>query len=574
MTDYAGFTVSTDFQLAVNNAHLSSEIDTLAVDYWPPHASAQKQDAASSPYVSPVSVTASIGTVAVSRPTSYFDDFYNRILIGQNVISPGYAGAHFINPVDVGNLLSTQVRPIEVWNAFMSPQLLSGITPANDSGITLTPETPGLPDTFGIFESRIFNAAVTTSGSPVIDAHYAFAFPTQTPVLYISGRRVVVFAFKPDWQDGITERLEWLTDVIVSRDGHEQRIALREIPRRFLEYGIVASRNEYGRLDVLLASWQSRVYAIPVWPDQGFLAADALAGDMALSLDTTSRDYHAGGLAVLIHDADNFESVEIASLTDSSLTLARPLMGSWPARTRIAPAHLARLGSSQEVTIFRNFLAQAPLKWEIMDNANVPAVDSAQNFQGIPFYVMNNNWINNLVVDYERIQERLDWDTGVVTVNDPAGCPFPVRKMKMTGSRADAWTFRAWLHARQGRLASFYSPTRDSLELIEPIAAADTSIAVRAHEEALYVDGLTGHTDLALQFADWTWSIRRVVGMSSNAVATTIAVDAAWGFDARISDIRRVCWLELVRLDADAVEIYWHHENLAEAAIATRGILQ
>ena len=45
-----------------------------------------------------------------------------------------------------------------------------------------------------------------------------------------------VFAFEPNWRDGVTETLEWLTDVLQSKiSGYEQRRSVRITPRRFFE---------------------------------------------------------------------------------------------------------------------------------------------------------------------------------------------------------------------------------------------------------------------------------------------------------------------------------------------------
>lgn len=96
-------------------------------------------------------------------------------------IEPGF-GADYYNRVhivpdslNVGNLLSTQTRPVEVWNAHRSTKLLSGISQSGTDGMTLI-EPYAAPTTFGVFESRTYTLQVGTAGSPVIDAAYVFAF--------------------------------------------------------------------------------------------------------------------------------------------------------------------------------------------------------------------------------------------------------------------------------------------------------------------------------------------------------------------------------------------------------------
>jgi hypothetical protein len=44
-----------------------------------------------------------------------------------------------------------------------------------------------------------------------------------------------VFLSRPNWKSGITERLEWQTDVMISETGAEQRRPVRTYPRRSIE---------------------------------------------------------------------------------------------------------------------------------------------------------------------------------------------------------------------------------------------------------------------------------------------------------------------------------------------------
>ena len=53
---------------------------------------------------------------------------------------------------------------------------------------------------------------------------------------------------EPDWTNGITETLEWKTDILQSYSGAEQRIARRLSPRRTFEFTILINGNERARL--------------------------------------------------------------------------------------------------------------------------------------------------------------------------------------------------------------------------------------------------------------------------------------------------------------------------------------
>lgn len=79
--------------------------------------------------------------------------------------------------------------------------------------------------------------------------------------------------------NSITEKYEYLTDIIISYDGHEQRIKTRQYPRHLLSF-------DYPAMDCLQAQWlrglgrmrQSDYWYIPMWQSPIHLRDDYIGG--------------------------------------------------------------------------------------------------------------------------------------------------------------------------------------------------------------------------------------------------------------------------------------------------------
>ena len=142
-------------------------------------------------------------------------------------------------------------------------------------------------------------------------------------------------------------------------DGTEQRVSLRAKPRRSLEFSILVGRDDAALLDVLLSAWQSRVYALPIWPDKTFLSATITAGSTVIPITTTNLEYEADGLLVIGSDSRNTEAAEVLSVASNAVTLKQPLLQTWPAGAFVAPARTARLRVTQAVSKVTDAIATA-----------------------------------------------------------------------------------------------------------------------------------------------------------------------------------------------------------------------
>lgn len=509
----------------------------------------------------PYAVTPVARTGTVAR--GYVEDFYERV--------------HLIPPrLDLGNLLSSQVREVVVWSAYRAAaQLLSAVTGEGTDGLTLTEPQPA-PTTFAPLEYRTYAVAISLNGPPTIDASYTFVFPAESPVLPVTGRRVVVWAFPPNWARPVTERLAWLTDVLTAEDGTEQRLRLRAVPRRGFEYELLAHARDAVRLDALLMAWQARLFALPIWTDGQRLGADLPQGALSIPVDTVTRDYAAGGLAVLWAGPRATESVEILEVAAGSLTLVRPTLAAWPAGTQIYPARQARMRTQQPVDRHTDNLITAVVQFDLDDASVVTPVPGATTLAGYDVLVEGPNWTEPVRQEYQRAVREIDYLTGVRAVDDPSDQPIWLREQRwLLRDRADIAAFRGWLYAREGRRAPFWAATWGS-ELVLTAAVADNqqTLTIEAIGYPLYLQGKTGRGAFALQLRDGTWLFRRITGSADGpgAEEETLSFDGALGVAVQPGDVARFMLLALVRLEADAAEIAWETDAVARSTLMLRAV--
>lgn len=83
--------------------------------------------------------------------------------------------------------------------------------------------------------------------------------------LYHHDEKIEVFPFLPNYRRDFIERWEWKTDVLTSFDDHEQRRALRHIPRRYVEYEVFAQGVDRAAFEAFMWRQPLSLFAIPDW---------------------------------------------------------------------------------------------------------------------------------------------------------------------------------------------------------------------------------------------------------------------------------------------------------------------
>lgn len=490
---------------------------------------------------------------------AFSDDYYYRI---------------YLQPtrIEFGNLVTQSTRTVEVWNAFpdaVTIDVLVGDTTGLAVGFEPPKQLRGLEDIF-------YPVTATLDGPSFVDTTLTLHFSQGGErSVAISYGRVLVFGLAPHWANGLTERIEWLTDVMNMRDGSEQRVRLRVDPRRSFEFEVWEHGTDVGLIDLLLCAWQSRVYAVPVWTDRDGLAATLPAGTTQIAINTVNRDYHAGGLAIVGIGARQTEALEIASIASGSLTLKRATTQSWPIGAWIAPARLGRLPSRQAITRPTAALSLARLRFDLDDLASPVVPAEVVDYRGAAVLVRRPNRSQDITAEYLRLVDVFDNATGLPVVADIPNRLFVVRSHQyLLRDRSDLAAMRTWLAARAGRQGPFWMPTWErNFEIASPIAIDSLNLLIVAQGFATYFQNLPGRQDIALLHRDGTWYFRHVAAFEyAGGVLERIVIDEALGRACQPSDFALACFLELSRLESDAVELFFETDSIARLTLATRSV--
>ncbi|MCH9691038.1 MAG: hypothetical protein K0U59_03060 [Gammaproteobacteria bacterium] len=511
-------------------------------------------------YTPDIQVPAQRSLIATKVP-SYFEDYYFRIHVRPNRIN-------------LGSLASEQSRNIEVWNAYLTANTLSAIEVEGGEGMTLLEPAPA-PTIFGANEARQYTLAVTPNGPPTVNARFEFIFALDSATLRATGQRIVGWIFAPDWSQPVIERLEWLTQVMESHSGKEQRVRLRTGARRSLEYSLLlGTHRERVRLENLLHAWQARVFGLPLWPQVQVTSQMIYVGALSLPIDSANKDFIVGGLVGLVLGSDS-EFAEVTEVQTNTLVLKSPLEKSWPPGTKLLPVKPARLQGELKLDYLNDAIVQTRARFQLEETWQEEPITEPLQYRDFPVLMTPSNWRENIDTEYSRKLIELDYLTGRRAFDDFSG----VGRMRrahhfLLVGRATIAGFKTWLATRAGKLKPFWLPSfQADLALTRPIGAFDSAISVDNRAFAANGGARIGRRDILIATTTGQNYFRRITGATELTNTTeSLGLDKVLGEAVLPSQIRHITFMQLVRLDSDAVEIAHHTDQLAEVSLTLRSL--
>jgi hypothetical protein len=493
--------------------------------------------------------------------------------------------------IEFGNIITQVERVYEIYNAYRSTTIgLNGIDATSvQPGVTLPemvatysvpPQTSALHstttgNTTGIGLGTIVKLKVVAAneGLPRFDGFITFE-DTGTGELVsirVTGSRLVMIPMI--YEAPVTESLEWLTDLMESIDGREQRLALRAHPRAIFSVRYLLDGNDRQRMLALLFDWSDATFGFPLWHERVTLTAAAGVGTTVYQISGGDQiDLRAGGLAVVISDNSTYDVINVSSFTATTLTALDPSVNSYPIGASIMPLRTAVLQQAVEGANYLNELEVFDVTFEVTDNdtgavagSTTPGWWSTYNSR-VLFDDCNIAEGETIQTQYPRRIIRIDNETGVISQSsswdrNKRG----TRKGFFLKNRSEIYNFRKLLTALRGRQKAVYLPTfQKDLTVVANLAIGNATMDIEAMEYVRHVNSRLPMKVFRITFTDGTSLVREI--QSAATISSTVerlTLDTTWPANRTVAEIRRVQFYELVRFDTDRFEIT--HERIGRA---------
>lgn len=380
-----------------------------------------------------------------------------------------------------------------------------------------------------------------------------------------------VWTIRPNWAQGVLERLEWLTDVLASDTGVEQRRAVRLSPRRSFEITVNPTRADRAYLDLVLHRLGSAEWLFPLWHDQAVLTAAAqpvvpnppnAPVVQPLAFDNTFREFRDGDYAILYRSTFEWEVVEIASQDDNGLKLTQPLDTAWPRGTQVYPLRRATVQADTALKALTSRVGESVLLFQLNEaNDYAEGVgDAMVLYDGSPLLTIEPNRSQTIDLTHTRLYDEADGELGLRYRTDDAGRAFQVQSHNwMIQGREAHSAFRSFLYTLRGRQRMVWLPSfNDDVMLTDGAEATDQFVDI----ENIGMSYVGGGSPVPGRARLWTGKevvrIAAVVPLVGGeeerlGLAAPLTEDyapgASWGF------------LDAYRLDQDTIELHHHTDS-------------
>lgn len=374
-----------------------------------------------------------------------------------------------------------------------------------------------------------------------------------------------------NWRKSYEVSLDFRTEILKSRSGKEQRRALRQTPRKTIEYLVTCTKERYRILAEHMAKGQGATF------DVGDLSLAVTAPDGApLSGDRIAVEsvpfWATVGAMIVLTSGKQIALYTIASIEGSYLVFTGVLAEVWPAGTKVSPALSAYANESLSGRVHTENAVELAVEFKVnpgTDPVETPPAAST-TFNGREVFTKKPNYGDAVTLGFVSGREQVDYGQGRIANYLPVKFPMETYKATYLGrDRADIDGIRQFFLRMKGQQGEFYMPTwMADIQPKQALVSSQTTLVVAGTDFANAYAGDTVHKALALYRTNGTVLYRQVSSVAVSGSDSLITCVGTWGSAIALTDIKMVSWMPVWRLASDGLTLEYVTDDVAQTVLA------
>ena len=458
----------------------------------------------------------------------------------------------FLTPteIDAGVVVPGAEFGFELWHSFTDAKALAGVTESGGFGVALSGITSG---TVHSFTSTPYVVSLSQAKG-VIDYTASFDFGTgSTHSFNLTASMALVMPERIDWSTQPEMSIQYLTEVIESFDGTEQRVALRDTPRCSVSYMYSMTDEHQYRFDNKLSASSGNMI-VPLWPLQCQLSRAILAGDASVALETINAHVMASD-TLLISEGDESEIVSVESVADRVVTLTSMAKKTFSTNAVVIPARIAYPSDEANATSLLRSFDQHTITYDLDETQiHKPApIDDFERLNSRPIFPFRPDRSKDVTTQYNRLRETLDPLIGARSIYDRASGTVKILGQTFTFfSEQERQRFEDFAELMTGAQGEFYiEGPGQAFELSEDLYGPTYKVKIKSSGYSNFTNNRSLAPIVAIKLYNGTTIYRTILSATGNPDGTETITTKETTATLKVSDIETIVPLYLARFDSD-----------------------
>lgn len=383
-------------------------------------------------------------------------------------------------------------------------------------------------------------------------------------MITLRNRNANIATPRPNWSNPVGVEYVFKTNIITSRDGHEQREAQRQTARVALKFTTAMTRSLMARHQGDMAKGQLSFWAVRAEWAWVRIASDHTSGGLTIDVDSVPH-WMVAEQKVILETSTDEDLTSVAAVSGTTITLGDVTTKDYPAGTKVFLAYWTRTAASASFTAQTSRLWTGAVRYDVSPADGVETMTPPFPFTfGYANMLLNKpNWREAPKITFKQERDVFDPGSGLIDVfaphdSDPLQMQFGFTGLSVTQSEELVSFFKLM----KGRRGSFWMPTwMDDLEPSDTQIDGANKFKIEGEDFRNAYDGHGIYQTMIAFYDDCTYQANTILNISGT-VDSEITFENAWSQE--INSATKIYWLVRCRFDSDVLDVRWVTNETAE----------